>query len=103
MRLVRTQHDPFALAEFYGDALGALGALCERTWHDRLCVVAEGKSARLWNDQGQLHEVELQFVATEANTARDAAREVFPVCPLTFRINPAGWLPKLMRIRGGVR
>jgi len=89
VKLARIQHDPFALAEFYGDALGALGALCERTWHDRLCVVADGRSARLWNDQGDLHEVELQFAATEANTPRDAAREVFPGCPLTFRIAEA--------------
>lgn len=89
MKLARVQHDPPALAEFYGDALGALGALCERTWHDKLCVVAEGKAARLWNEQGELHEVELQFVATEANAPRDAAREVFPGCPLTFRIAEA--------------
>jgi hypothetical protein len=84
--LARIQHDPSALADFYGEALGALGALCERTWHDRMCVVAEGKVAQLWNDQGALHEVELQFAATEASGARDAAREVFPGCPLTFRI-----------------
>ncbi len=89
MKLARIQHDPFALAEFYGDALGALGALCERTWHDRLCVVAEGRPARLWNDHGGLHEVELRFVATEVNAARDAACEVFPGCPLTFRIAEA--------------
>lgn len=89
MKLGRIQHDPSALAEFYGDALAALGALCERTWHDRLCVVAEGKPARLWNDEGELHEVELRFVEAEANAPRDAAREVFPGCPLTFRVAEA--------------
>lgn len=86
MKLERLDHDPGELLEFYEDGLSALGALCERTWHDRLEVVAEGRSAALWNTGGALHEVELHFVPTDATSARDASREVFPGGPLTFRL-----------------
>ncbi len=86
MKLDRLPHDPSALLEFYEDALGHLGALCERTWHDRLEVVAEGAAARLWDEDAALREVALHFVSGENNAPRDAAREVFPGCPLTFRL-----------------
>ena len=78
-----------ALVDFYDEALTALGALCERTWHDRLEVVADGTSARLWNDAGDLHEVELWFPAPDDTAPREAAKEVFPGCPLTFRLAEA--------------
>src|SRR5271165_4292844 len=86
MKLNRLNHDPAALLEFYEEGLSALGALCERTWHDRLEVVAEGRSAALWNPDGALHEVELHFAPADATSARDASREVFPGCPLTFQL-----------------
>ena len=86
MKLPRASHEPGELLEFYEQGLGALGALCERTWHDRLEVVAEARAAALWNPQGALHEVELHFAQSDTNVARDAAREVFPGCPLTFRL-----------------
>ena len=86
MKLPRTPHDPGELLGFYEAGLTALGALCERTWHDRLEVVAEGPAARLWNPSGTLHEVELHFTPADTTTARDAAREVFPGCPLTFQL-----------------
>jgi len=89
MKLQRASHEPGGLLEFYEQGLGALGALCERTWHDRLEVIADGHAAALWNSQGTLHEVELQFAPAEATVARDAAREVFPGCPLTFRLAEA--------------
>ena len=89
MKLQRASHEPGELLEFYEQGLGALGALCERTWHDRLEVVAEGRAAALWNPQGMLHEVELHFAPADTNVARDAAREVFPGCPLTFRLAEA--------------
>ena len=89
MKLERASHDPGELLEFYEQGLGALGALCERTWHDRLEVVAEARAAELWNPQGTLHEVELHFAQADTNVARDAAREVFPGCPLTFRLAEA--------------
>ncbi|MGH7939927.1 MAG: hypothetical protein ACREFR_02500 [Limisphaerales bacterium] len=89
MKLERAKYDSGELLEFYEHALCGLGALCERTWHDRLHVVAEGRSARLWNADGALHEVELQFAPANATMARDAAREVFPGCPLTFQLGEA--------------
>ena len=63
--------EPAALARFYEEGFAALGALCERTWHDRLEIVAEGEPARLWNSDGALHEVELSFSAADVTTARD--------------------------------
>lgn len=80
---------PGAAADFYDEALASLGALCERTWHDRLEVVAEAGSARLWNTDGALHEIELWFPPPENTAPREAAREVFPGCPLTFRLAEA--------------
>jgi hypothetical protein len=86
MKLPRLQHDPGALADFFEEALSGAGALCERIWHDRLQVIADGRSARPWNDSGALHEVELRFTPADSTTERDAARDVFPGCPLTFRL-----------------
>lgn len=89
MKLERLPYAPDALVDFYDEALTALGALCERTWHDRLEVVADGTSARLWNDAGDLHEVELWFPPPDDTAPREAAKEVFPGCPLTFRLAEA--------------
>lgn len=86
MKLERIPPAPGVAADFYEEALTALGALCERTWHDRLHVVAEARSARLWNETGALQEVELWFPPPEDTSPREAAREVFPGCPLTFRL-----------------
>jgi hypothetical protein len=89
MKLDRARHHPGELLEFYEEGLSTLGALCERTWHDRLEVIAEGRAAALWNPQGSLHEVELFFTPADTTSARDAAREVFPGCPLTFQLADA--------------
>ena len=89
MKIERLTHSPGTVADFYEEALTSLGALCERTWHDRLEVVAEGDSARLWNLNGALHEIELWFPPPENTMAREAAKEVFPGCPLTFRLSEA--------------
>jgi len=86
MKLERLTPAPGTVADFYDEALTALGALCERTWYDRLEVVAEGDSARLWNADGALHEIELWFPPPEDTAPREAAKEVFPGCPLTFRL-----------------
>ena len=86
MNLTRLPHEPRALADFYQEGLEHLGALCERTWHDRLQLVAEGRAAKLWNDTGALHEAELHFPEPDNTAPRDAAREVFPGCPLSFRL-----------------
>jgi hypothetical protein len=89
MKLERLPYAPDALVDFYDEALTSLGALCERTWHDRLEVVAEGTAARLWKPDGALHEVELWFPSPDDTTPREAAREVFPGCPLTFQLSDA--------------
>lgn len=86
MKLAKLPHDPGALVEFFHESLESMGALCERTWHDRLQVVAEGRAARLWNADGQLAEKELFFPAADETAPREAEREVFPGCPLTFRL-----------------
>ncbi len=86
MILEKLPHDPAALVDFYQAALEQAGAVCERSWFDRLQLVAEGRAARLWNDTGALHETELRFPAPDIPAPRDAAREVFPGCPLTFRL-----------------
>jgi hypothetical protein len=89
MKLERLTHSPRAAVDFYDEALTSLGALCERTWHDRLEVVAEGRAARLWNQDGALREVELWFPPPDDTAPREAAREVFPGCPLTFQLSEA--------------
>lgn len=89
MKLARLPHEPAAMADFYQEALEHLGALCERTWFDKLQVVTEGTAARLWNPAGALHEVELHFPAPDSAAPRDAAREAFPGCPLTFQLTEA--------------
>jgi hypothetical protein len=89
MKLERLPNAPGELLKFYEEGLTKLGALCERTWHDRLEVVAEGPAARLWHPDGALHEIELQFAAADTASARDARREVFPGCPLTFQLAEA--------------
>ena len=89
MKLERLAYAPGLVVDFYEESLASLGALCERTWHDRLEVVAEGQAAKLWNQEGTLHEVELTFASADATSARDAGREVFPGTPLTFRLADA--------------
>lgn len=89
MKLPRLPYETGAVLDFYEDGLTALGALCARPWHDRLEVVAEGRAATLWNPTGALHAAELQFTAPDAAGMRDAAREVFPGSPLTFRLAEA--------------
>ncbi len=91
MKVDRISYDPGAVLDFYEEGLTALGALCERTWHDRLEVVAERRAAAVWNADGSPHAGELRFAPADARSARDAANEVFPGCPLTFRLVEALW------------
>jgi hypothetical protein len=86
MILTRLPHDLGSLVDFYQEALEHLGAACERTWFDRLEYVAEGHSARPWHDDGRACDGELHFPSPETEGPRDAQREVFPGCPLTFRL-----------------
>jgi hypothetical protein len=89
MQLSRLPHDPGTLVDFYQEALEHLGAVCERSWFDRLQLLAGGKAAELWNAEGGLHETELRFPPPDASSPRDAATEVFPGCPLTFHLAEA--------------
>jgi hypothetical protein len=86
MKLERFSYAPESVLSFYEEGFSAMGAICERTWHDRLQILAEGRAARLWNSDGSLHEIELTFAPADVKEARDAAREVFPGCPLTFKL-----------------
>jgi hypothetical protein len=86
MKLARLPHDPSTLIDFFQEGLETLGAVCERTWHDRLQLVAEGPAARLWNPDGALFETELHFLPPNDPAPRLADKEIFPGCPLTFRL-----------------
>lgn len=86
MKLNRLPHDPSALIDFFQEGLESLGALCDRTWHDRLQVIAEGPAAKLWNPTGEFLEAEIRFPSAAETAARQADSEVFPGCPLTFRL-----------------
>jgi hypothetical protein len=86
VRIDRIRYEPSAALDFCEEALSALGALCERTWHDRLQVVAEGRASKLWTEDGTLYAGEICFAPADTSGARDAAREVFPGCPFIFRL-----------------
>ena len=83
MKISRIDYDPGSALAFYEEALSAMGALCERTWHDRLEVVAEGRAASLWNDAGALHAQELLFAPADVTVAREdriaMPRSRFPI------------------------
>ena len=86
MKLARLPHNPTDLLDFFSEGLEAMGAVCERTWFDRLQVVAERDAAKLWNENGELLETEIHFPPADDAAPRQAGTEVFPGCPLTFRL-----------------
>ncbi|MEO8427953.1 MAG: hypothetical protein ABI651_12660, partial [Verrucomicrobiota bacterium] len=89
MKFSRLTHDPAALIELFEQGLTVLGAVHERPWHDRLQLIAEGPSAKLWNSDGTFVETELHFSPADTTGPREADKEVFPGCPLTFRLAEA--------------
>ena len=89
MNLQRIPPRPDNLIEFFEEGITALGGVCERPWHNRLEVLAEGDAARLWQPDGSLFSGELLF--PEDAGARDARRDVFGGCPLTFALAEALW------------
>jgi hypothetical protein len=89
MKLAKLPHNAGSLIEFFQGGLEHLGAVCERTWHDRVQIVAEGTAAKLWNPEGALLETELSFPPPGETRPRDASKEVFPGCPLTFHLAEA--------------
>lgn len=86
MKLARLPYEPGSLADLFDESLTSLGALCERTWHDKLAVVAEGNAARPWREDGTLHETELRFLPAGDASQRTAATDVFPGAPLIFKL-----------------
>ena len=74
------------LMDFFEQGLLSLGAVCERSWHDRLEVLAEGDGARLWRKEGELFSGELNFRDSGAAETENPEVEVFPGCPLTFQL-----------------
>ena len=89
MNLQKIAPSPGNLVEFFEEGINALGGLCERPWHNQLEVVAEGDAARLWQSDGSLFSGELSF--PEEAGPRDARRDVFGGCPLTFALAEALW------------
>ncbi len=89
MRLDKFPPEPAGLVDFFQEGLDRLGAVSERAWYDRLRVVAEGQAARLWNSDGQFVETEIYFPSIGESAPRDAEKEVFPGCPLTFHLAEA--------------
>ncbi len=79
------------LIEFFEDGLHTLGAICERSWHDRMEVLAEGDAARLWRSDDDLFSGELYFRDAGSQGLDNAENEIFPGCPLTFRLAETLW------------
>ena len=96
MRIEKIPPTPQVLMEFAAEGLQRLGALCERTWHDRLQVVADGPAAATLGRPGELVETELCF---PEGTDLDPVRDVFPGCPLAFRMAEELWkqMPRVFR------
>ena len=96
MKIEKVAPTPQVLMEFTAEGLQRLGALCERTWHDRLQVVADGLAAAVLGRPGELVETELRF---PEGTAPDPIRDVFPGCPLVFRMAEELWkqMPRVFR------
>ncbi len=86
MKLPKSRHEPDKVARFFQEALEKLGGICEWSWHDRLHVLAEGTAASLWTANESVVDAELHFPPSDASGPRRADREVFPGCPLTFRV-----------------
>jgi hypothetical protein len=85
--------------EFFEEGLDSLGAICERSWHDRLEVLAEGDAAHLWRNDDELFSGGLRFRDAGSPDADGADTEVFPGCPLTFRLVEALWRRHLAHSR----
>jgi hypothetical protein len=94
----QTEH----LIEFFEEGLCALGAVCERSWHDRLEVLAEGDAARLWRNDDDLFSGELLFSNAGSTDPANTETGVFPGCPLTFRLVEALWRRHLANSRASL-
>jgi hypothetical protein len=79
------------LMDFFEEGLLSLGAVCERSWHDRLEVLAEGEAAHLWRKDDDFYSGELTFRDAGSAETGNPETEVFPGCPLTFQLVEALW------------
>jgi hypothetical protein len=91
MKFSRIQPRSGQLMQFCEEALPALGAVCERPWHDRLEVLAEGETARLLQNDTDFFSGELSFRDAGLPASTNTGTEVFPGCPLIFRLVEALW------------
>lgn len=99
MQFPRLRAEPAQFIDFFEEGLTSLGAVCARSWHDRLEVLTEGVAAQLWNPTGELVACELFFLPPGSSEARDPQREVFPGSPLTFHLVEALWERNARRFR----
>jgi hypothetical protein len=79
------------LIDFFEEGLHSVGAVCERSWHDRLEVLAEGEAALLLRNDGDLFSGELYFRDAGSPDSGSPDIEIFPGCPLAFRLAEALW------------
>jgi hypothetical protein len=87
------------LMDFFEEGLHSMGAVCERSWHDRLEVLAEGDVALLLRNDGDLFSGELYFRDAGSPGSGNPENEVFPGCPLAFRLVEALWRRHLAHSR----
>ena len=86
MNRSKLKSDPALLIDFFEDSLNRLGAVTERSWHDQLYLLADGPAARIWTDEGNIHETAIRFPHPDSEGEREAKTEVFPGCPLIFKL-----------------
>ena len=91
MKFSRIQPRGEQLMRFCEETLQTLGAICERPWHDRLEVLAEGETARLLQNDTDFYSGELYFREAGLPVPANSGIEVFPGCPLTFKLVEALW------------
>ena len=48
MKLSKLSHDPAALLDFFEEGFETLGAVCQRSWHDRLEIIAIFHGRQKW-------------------------------------------------------
>jgi hypothetical protein len=91
MKFSRIKTRSEQLLEFCEEALHSFGAVCERSWYDRLEVLAEGETAHLLETDVDFFSGELRFHEAGLNQASNTGIEVFPGCPLVFRLVETLW------------
>src|ERR1700756_2673086 len=91
MKLSRIKTGSEQLVEFCEETLRSFGAVSERSWYDRLEVLAEGETAHLLQNDADFFSGELRFHEAGLSQASNTGIEVFPGCPLIFRLVETLW------------